>query len=175
MTYFPSDLDEFLNSAIEIDAPPLCWTPEIVGLRLIEAAIVIRHTVAHPGHRRIKGHWPDYRHDFEDILGRGEEARQEVLQRWGRSKPHYSAATIQRAEQAALWPLELLADREGACRILTGWATCKAARRPVSHLLRRKRWNRATFARKRADGLRRIAEALTARGVPVMMAEAVCT
>lgn len=157
-----------LNGFVHADAPTR-WTREIVAARVVEACIVISATT--PPERSPGNGWPSIVRDFQDMIGRGDEARSEVWDRWARSRPSYDADTMSRAEEAAGWPLRYLSGQDGAARVLMAWATRKAYGKPFAPVAKRKGWAMATVKRKRTAALDAITGGVSTSRVPIREAK----
>lgn len=153
---------------IEVEAPT-SWSPELVAARLIEAAKVAAST-SHPVRSPGSG-WPAILREYEDLIGRGAEARAEVWTSWASVRPSYSAETHSRALEALRWPSQYLHDQEGACRVVTAWATAKAGRVKLTVAFRRRGWSMSTVKAKRRVALDRISAGLNANRIPIREAQ----
>lgn len=150
-------------------AVPTSWTPEMVAARILESTKVVSTTI--PPNRSMGNGWPAIMREWDDYLGRGDEQRGEVWEQWGRTRPQYDAETMSRVDEAAHWPIRYLNGNEGASRVVMAWATARVAGMPVGALLRKTRWAPSTFRKRRADGLRIIAQALNTNRVRVREAQ----
>lgn len=153
---------------IEVD-DPTSWTPEIVALRLIEAAKVAAS--AYSPMRSPGNPWPAILRTWEDKLGYADQARQNVWDEWRAIKPTYDAQTHSRASEALRWPAQYLGGEEGCCRVLMAWATAKAARKKLTVAFRGRGWSMSTVKHKRRVALDRISTGLNANSIPVREAQ----
>jgi hypothetical protein len=146
--------------------PPIRWTPVHVRERLVEAfAIERRLPLARYGASGGRSTWPAMHHEFTDLIGWSDEARQAVWADWSRAKGAFPFE-VSRMEEAFDW-LPLLDDHIGERRCLAAWALLSARRQSLRRILQRKGWSRATFYRRVDSGAWRIADRLNAHGVAV--------
>jgi hypothetical protein len=146
-------------------SPPEQWSADWVQCRLIEAYSVERR-LPQLRRRAIAGAWPATVVEWEDILGRASEVRQQVLQSWEYSNSGVSAAELTRTEQAHDWLRVILAPHPTERLCLAHWATAIAYGRSVRSLLKRRRWSRSTFYRYVTAGARHRAGIAAARASP---------
>jgi hypothetical protein len=157
-------------STIAIDsrgsAPPQ-WSAAWVQRRLVEAYNVERKI---PGNLRggplIASAWPSMAVEWADLLGRADEARQQVFQNWEHARLGVSAQDISRMDEAQDW-LAILAPYPEERLCLCRWAAALAYRRSVSRLLMQQRWSKPTFYRRVTAGAYVIALELIRQGQPV--------
>lgn len=158
-----------LEGLISIDEPTQ-WDAGLVVGRLVEAMRVTAHTTF--GTKLNYGSsWPAYAPTWEDILGRGQEARADVWARWQSIKPQYDSAALSRTEEALGWVPRYLAKQDGAARVLMVYVTCKSARRPVQVEFRKRKWANSTCRAKKAMALEAIADGLNRDKVPIREAK----
>jgi hypothetical protein len=155
-------------STIAIDSPgsaPPQWSGSWVQRRLVEAYSVERRL---PMKRRrlLAGAWPPMLVEFQDVVGRADDARAEVWNSWECSNFGVSAEEIAQMDVAHNW-LRLLAcyPRERFC--LSQWATAIAYKRSLRRLLLERRWSRSTFYRYVTAGAHIIALELNRQSQPV--------
>jgi hypothetical protein len=156
-------------STISIDsrgsAPPQ-WSGSWVQRRLVEAYSVERRL---PGSRRrplIASAWPSMAVEWADLIGRADEARQQVFQSWESARLGVSAEDISRMDEAQDW-LAILAPYPEERLCLCRWAAAIAYRRSVARLLLQQRWSKPTFYRRVTAGAHVIALELIRQGQPV--------
>lgn len=125
----------------------ILWTPEAVGMRMIEAASVIATMPMRIGPKRDAGYWPQVLMIAQDLID--DETQERVLanprfngewvdfvdgptkrrlseniqSKWDRPSPPARLA-VSRAEEALHWPALYLADRPLLADALTLWAMC---------------------------------------------------
>jgi hypothetical protein len=156
-------------STITIDgqpvAPPAQWSSSWVQRRLVEAYSVERRLPASRRRLLIASAWPSMAVEFSDIVGRADQAREDVLQSWEYAKLGVSANDISRMEDAHAW-LGILAPYPEERRCLAQWAAAVAYRRSLRRLLLQRRWSGSTFWRRVTAGAYVIALELERRGTP---------
>lgn len=157
-------------STIAIDsqalAPPQ-WSGAWVQRRLIEAYSVERRLPQAQRRLLIASAWPAIKLEFADIVGRADEVRKEVFQRWEYARLGVSASDISRMEHAHDWLIILEPyPEERLC--LAQWAAAVAYRRSVSRLLMQRKWSKTTFYRQVGAGAHIIALELQRQGQPVL-------
>jgi hypothetical protein len=160
---------EFLGW-LEADAPQV-WSPPIVSARLVESMKVIANTTYGRPKTGFGSGWPTYVATWEDLIGRGDDARKELWISWSNIRPQYDAAALSRAEEAAAWIPKYLRNDDGAARVILAWATLTAARRPLQIEFRKRKWSMTTYRRKKADGLQKISDCLNRDRVLIREAE----
>lgn len=157
-------------SSIAIDnspaAVPLRWSGAWVQRRLIEAYSVERRLPESRRRLLIASAWPGMAVEFSDIVGRADQAREEVLQAWEYARLGVSASDIARMEQAHDW-LVILTPYPEERMCLSQWATAVAYRRSLRRLLLRRCWSRTTFYRHVTAGAHIIALKLERLRQPV--------
>ncbi len=144
---------------------PPTWIGPHVGLRLVEAFKTLSRMPM--GGAGVKsGVWPDYRHDWEDLLAqvntdadiKAQEARDQ-----NRARLMPTAEDVSRMEKAIVWPAHYLGSRPIICRIVQRVAVYRAVRGFDLDMLSRKMRKPADAVRRAnrngldaiADGLRR--------------------
>jgi hypothetical protein len=147
-------------------APPQ-WCASWVQRRLIEAYSVERR-LPQPRRRMISNAWPKPMTEWEDLIGRADSAREEILQSWEYANLGVSAADLTRMDAAHDWMLVILAPYPEERRCLSQWATAVAYRRSVRRLLVQRGWSRTTFYRYVTAGAHIVAMELRRQGVPVV-------
>jgi hypothetical protein len=158
-------------STIAIDtgeaiAPPR-WTGTWVQYRLIEAYSTERR-LPHPRRRALANAWPKHVVEFQDLLGRADDAREQVLDSWQHCDAGVSARDVSRMEAAHHWLLVILARHPQERLCLSSWAAAIAYRRSLRRLLVRRGWSRSTFYRYATAGALIIATELGRQGEPVV-------
>jgi hypothetical protein len=150
--------------ALDRDArtpPPAVWTPADVLGRLLEAYEIERRL---PGPRRQNAprgsSWPAITHEFADLAGWGDEAREAVWADWARARGAH-AYEVTRMEEAIGW-LRVL--DVGESRALEAWARAMATGASLRKVLVRLGYSRATLYRRRDEGAKRLARWLNERG-----------
>jgi hypothetical protein len=158
-------------STITIDSQPVAvpaqWSGSWVQRRLVEAYSVERRLPETRRRLLIASAWPSMAVEFSDVVGRADEARQQVFQSWEYAKLGVSAQDIARMETAHDW-LVILAPYPEERRCLAQWAAAVAYRRSLRRLLLQRRWSRTTFWRRVTAGAHVIAMELERQGQPVM-------
>lgn len=155
-------------STIAIDSQGLApsqWSGAWVQRRLIEAYSVERRLPATRRRLLIASAWPSMAIEFADIVGRADQAREEVLQSWEYARLGVSARDIARMEAAHDW-LVILARYPEERRCLAQWAAAVAYGRSLRRLLLQRRWSGTTFWRRVTAGAHVIALELERRGTP---------
>ena len=156
-------------STISIDSQPVAvpsqWSGSWVQRRLIEAYSVERRLPATRRRLLIASAWPSMAVEFSDVVGRADEARQQVFQSWEYAKLGVSAQDIARMEAAHDW-LAILAPYAQERLCLAQWAAAVAYGRSLRRLLLQRRWSGTTFWRRVTAGAYVIALELERRGTP---------
>lgn len=156
-------------STITIDSQPVAapaqWSGSWVQRRLVEAYSVERRLPESRRRLLIASAWPSMAVEWGDLIGRADEARQQVFQSWEYTKLGVSANDISRMEDAHAW-LGILAPYPEERRCLAQWAAAVAYGRSLRRLLLQRRWSRTTFWRRVTAGAYIIAVALERRGTP---------
>jgi hypothetical protein len=157
-------------STIAIDstsvAVPEQWSGSWVQRRLIEAYVTERR-LPRSRRRTIASSWPGMVVEFVDLVGRADDAREEILQSWEYSDAGISAHEITRMENAQDWLRLILAPYPEERLCLSAWAAAIAYRRSIRRLLVQRRWSRTTFYRYTTAGAHVIAIELRRQGLPV--------
>lgn len=148
-------------------AVPAQWSSSWVQRRLVEAYAVERRLP--PARRRllVASAWPAMQVEFQDVVGRADEARQEVFQSWEYARLSVSAKDISRMEEAHDWLLVILAPYPQERLCLAQWAAAVAYHRSLRRLLLKRQWSRSTFYRYVTAGAHVIACKLIQHGRPV--------
>lgn len=121
---------------------PTEWTPEHVGVRLIEAFEVLSRSVMRPGPRQYANGWPAMVHEFSDMV----DAQARTLAEKEKQQARVSRPTtdeLSRMEEALRWPMDHLAGRPLAADALMLWAYAKAGNRDMDGMLHHRK-KRAT-------------------------------
>lgn len=155
---FASDLKARVAALGEGDIPKE-WTPEHVGVRLIEAFEVLSRSGARVGPGRVGNGWPAMVHEFADMV----DAQARLLAE--KEKQHARAARptsdeVSRMYEALAWPMAFLADKALASDSLTLWAYARATGRDMDGMLSHRK-KRATA---KAEEMARRANALPHAG-----------
>lgn len=149
------------------DIAPAQWSASWVQQRLIEAYSVERR-LPQSRRRPITNAWPKVVPEFSDIVGRADDAREQVLDVWQNCNGGASAQELTRMETAHDW-LRIILARYPQERLCLGhWAAGIAYRRSLRRLLAQRRWSRSTFYRYAMAGALIIAVELRQQGEPVM-------
>lgn len=158
-------------TTIEIDAQaelaPAQWTAEWVQRRLIEAYSVERRLPL-SRRRTIANAWPSMVVEFADVVGRADDAREQVLQAWEYANVGVSTEDVSRMEEAQDWLRVILAPFPEERLCLSQWATAIAYRRSLRRLLAKRRWSRSSFYRYVTAGAHVVALELQRQGEPVV-------
>jgi hypothetical protein len=156
-------------STIAIDsrgsAPPQ-WSASWVQRRLVEAYAIERRLPEKRRRLLIASSWPGMVVEFVDLVGRAEQAREQVFQAWEYAGLGVSAHDVSRMEAAHNW-LAFLAPYPEERLCLARWAAAVAYRRSVGRLLMQRRWSKPTFYRRVTAGAHIIALELIRQGQPV--------
>jgi hypothetical protein len=132
-----SDLQERVDAIGEGDVPNE-WTPEHVGVRLIEAFEILRRSGGRVGPRQHANGWPAMVHEFADLV----DAQARMLAE--KEKAHARAVRptadeVSRMNEALRWPMAYLRGRPLAADALMIWAYAHAAGRELEPLLHRRK------------------------------------
>jgi hypothetical protein len=119
------------------------WSGSWVQYRLIEAYSVERR-LPQLRQRAAAGAWPATVVEWEDLIGRADSARQQVLQSWEYSNAGVSAAELSRMEEAHNWLRIILAPYPTERLCLAHWATAILSQKPPA--VETAPWSRSTFA-----------------------------
>jgi hypothetical protein len=153
-------------STIAIDsrgsAPPQ-WSASWVQRRLIEAYSVERRLPEKRRRLLIASAWPSMAVEWEDLLGRADQARERVFQSWEYARLGVSAQDISRMNEAQDW-LAILSPYPEERLCLAQWAAAVVYHRPLRRLLLQRKWSRTTFYRYVTAGAYVIALELERRG-----------
>jgi hypothetical protein len=154
--------------AIDSQSPPAPaqWSAAWVQRRLIEAYSVERR-LPRTRQRAFANGWPSMVVEFTDVVGRADEARQQILQDWEHAGAGVSAEEIGRMEDAHDWLRTILGHHPIERLCLAQWATAIAYRRSVRRMLAQRRWSRTTFYRYVTAGAHVVALELQRQGEPV--------
>jgi hypothetical protein len=156
-------------STIAIDSrgsAPAQWSGSWVQRRLIEAYSVERRLPEKQRRLLVASAWPSMAVEWEDLVGRADEARQQVFQSWEYARLGVSAQDIARMEVAHDW-LAILAPYPDERLCLAQWAAAVVYRRSLRQLLLRRQWSRTTFYRYVTAGSHIIALELQRQGQPI--------
>jgi hypothetical protein len=145
---------------------PAQWCGSWVQQRLIEAYAIERR-LPHKRPSKISNVWPAMQVEFSDIVGRADDAREEILQLWEYCYASVSAQEISRMEVAQDWLRIILAPYPQERLCLSAWAATIAYRRSLRRLMLQRRWSRSTFYRHVTAGAHVIALELKRQGCPV--------
>ncbi|HEX3412842.1 MAG TPA: DUF6362 family protein [Stellaceae bacterium] len=152
--------------ALDRDArtpPPAVWAPADVLGRLLEAYEIEGRLPAPRRQSAPRGSsWPAITHEFADLAGWGDEAREAVWADWARARGAHPYE-VTRMEEAMSW-LRVLDDAIGERRAVEGWARAMATGASLRKVLARLGCSRATFYRRRDEGAKRLAAWLNDRG-----------
>lgn len=151
--------------AVDSEAPvPAQWSAAWVQRRLVEAYMVERRM---PRTRRpTTNSWPAMQTEWEDLVGRAEEARHEVLDSWELLRCGVSAEEVSKMDAAQDW-LSLLKAYPEERMCLARWAAAIAYGVNLSQMLMERGWARTSFYRKVTAGSYIIALELERQGEPV--------
>jgi hypothetical protein len=154
--------------AIDSDLPlvPAQWSAAWVQRRLIEAYSVERR-LPRSRRRAISNAWPSMVVEFADVVGRADDAREQILQSWEYADASVSSEDVSRMEAAHDWLRTILGPHPQERLCLGQWATAIAYRRSLRRLLSQRRWSRTTFYRYVTAGAHVIALELRQQGEPV--------
>jgi hypothetical protein len=170
-------------AAYDSDGLLVSWTPESVGYRLIEAAVVFARTPARIGPAKMRTAWPATVVTAQDLVDEDTQARlmrfPHLIGDWesridAKTKAHMSREKqsewerpsdptpdqYSRAEEALSWPMQHLGDRPLIADAVTLWALCKATGASLRATLRQRAIDadKARFpARRHVANMRRAA------------------
>jgi len=164
--------DERWNPLEHVTAPeyvPPTWDGVHVGVRLVEAFKTLSKMPT-PGLSTKSGIWPEYRHEWADLLARAdgdpEIALADALGR-NRARLLPSRVDVGRMEIALIWPARYLGGRPLICRLVQRVAMLRAREYDLDRIARKLRAGSAQVRRRNRDGLDAIAAGLRRDGVPV--------
>lgn len=123
-------------AAVSDGEVPLDWTPEHVGVRLIEASRLLRNE-PRVGPRTNANGWPEYRLEFGDRTGSIEDGGADE-----KRKPA-TAEEASRMNEALRWPMDYLNGMALESEALMLWAYAKATGRDMDGMLHQRK-KRAT-------------------------------
>ena len=156
-----------------LDAPPLQWSPKIVGERLVEALRWARYAGGPVGPSGIRSGMPAFFLTPEERLEEGwdmvTKAEEDAAEAARRLRIAATPAQISAHEAALQWPaVYLVARHPESARVLGLWACCKVYKRPFDKALERRGvMSRAMAYRFRDRGLSIISVGLDRDGVPL--------
>jgi hypothetical protein len=158
-------------TTISIDSQPQTapaqWSGAWVQWRLV-AAYSVERRMPRLRRRPIASAWPATVVEWEDVIGRAEQARHEVWQSWELANAGVSADDVTAMEEAHDWLRVILKPYPTERLCLGQWATAIAYGRSVRRLLQQRRWSRTTFYRYVTAGAHVIAIELQCQGQPVV-------
>ena len=143
----------------------VAWTPEAVGLRLVESYRVMDRTPMSFGPKGAQGFWPGVVMSWEDLIDEKDKQRlmaayggeidwerwvdektirqlsrdraNEAEKRMKRSAP--TAAQYSRAEEAIRWPAVYLADQPLLADAISTFSACRGLKRSLDAHMRERR------------------------------------
>lgn len=125
-----SRMDAYAGLA-EGDAPRF-WTPELVGLRMIEAYEVISRLPSNWLPAKPRSLWPAYRQEWADLLD-PEAYRLRLIEEVKTDPP--GRDEMSRAEEALSWPMDHLHAHPLHADALMVWAGCLATGQSIRRKL----------------------------------------
>lgn len=162
------EVDRDSVSSFEGGAETDGWTAGLVEERLRAAIIIVQRTERRPGPKSFGRAWPDYQHDWEDLLAQQEKAdedKAEDAHDRNRVRLNFTSAQVTAAEQALGWPA-LYIPHEQVRRALCIWMFAKAMRvRSWQKLAQRRGMNKETAKARKAKAIQLIISGLSADGV----------
>lgn len=121
---------------------PNDWTPEHVGVRMIEAFDILQRSGARVGPRQHANGWPAMVHEFADMIDAQARALAEMEKQQARAaRP--TADELSRMNEALAWPMAYLDGRALASDSLMFWAYASATGRDMAGMLHHRK-KRAT-------------------------------
>lgn len=111
---------------------PSVWTPELVGLRMIEAYRVLARMPSSWGPRAPRNAWPAVLQEWEDLLDMS--AWRNRLAEEPKADPP-TKEEVSRADEALGWPMDHLADNRLHADALMVWASCLASGQSIKRRL----------------------------------------
>jgi hypothetical protein len=145
--------------AIGEGAIPTAWTPEHVGVRLIEAFEVLSRSGARVGPSQYGNGWPAMVHEFADMVDAQARALAEKEKQQARAaRP--TSDEVSRMNEALAWPMTYLDGRPLVSDALTLWAYASATGRDMAGMLNHRK-KRATA---KAEEMARRANAMPQAG-----------
>lgn len=139
-----SDLNERAQALTEV-GPPLAWTPEHVGARLVEAFDVLARSSTAIGPRQHANGWPAMIHEFADLVDAQARALAEKEKQQARSaRP--TADELSRMNEALAWPMAFLCGKPLQADALMLWAYATALGRDMSAMLLHRQKRAAALA-----------------------------
>lgn len=155
-------------STIAIDSrgevPPQ-WTAEWVRDRLVEAYSVERR-LPRENRRSVAQAWPPMMLEWQDVLGRADDVREQIWKSWENSNVAVSAEDISRMDTAHDWLRLILVSYPVERECLSRWAAARAYGGSLRRLLLKRGWSRTTFYRHVGAGAHIIALELKRRRIP---------
>jgi hypothetical protein len=148
---------------------PPQWDGPHVGLRMMEAfKTLARLPNSGIGHK--SGTWPDYRHEWEDLLaqqGADADVREQVAREQNRARLMPTAEDISHMEKVIGWPARYLHDNPRIARLVQRAAYFRARDLSLDIIARRLRRPPAMLRRDNQAGLDIIATGLRRDDEPV--------
>lgn len=162
MTLIPGNEWHPLDGAPAPEYVPPQWDGPHVGLRLIQAF----KTLAAMPNRTLTGigsYWPEYWHDWADLLAR-EEMEQAQKEQEARSQNRVrirpTAQEVSRMETAIVWPGRYLGSMPQVSRVVQRVAVARSRELDIGYVARRLRRNPKQVRAENRLGLDVIAEGL---------------
>jgi len=119
---------------------PKEWTPEYVGVRLLDAFDSLRRcSVGRIFPKDAEGFWPEVYRTHEDILGYAAEHRKDIESSIARNRARPGAIDLARMDEAIAWPAEHLRDNALLADAVTLWAFSTAVGADVRDILHRRK------------------------------------
>jgi hypothetical protein len=152
----------------EPEAPPPKWTGPHVARRLRESFATLER-LPNDNYRGLRGAWPPYRHEWEDLLAHlelDEQERAQAMQNRTRVSP--ARRDIAHMEQALYWPIQYLsAKHPHLCEAVNAVARAYALGRDAGSVARERGGCAETWRQRHDLGCELIARALQRDCVPV--------
>lgn len=146
---------------------PAQWTAAWVQRRLVEAYAIERR-LPQPRRPTAGSSWPPTAVEFQDLIGRADEARSQVLQSWESVRGGVSSDQVSKMEQAHEWLRTILAQYPHERLCLASWAMAIAYRRSVRRIMLQRRWSRSSYYRYVTAGAYIVAVELQREKLPVV-------
>jgi hypothetical protein len=149
--------------------PPF-WIGSHVGLRLVQAFKTLGKMPMSFGPRFGSGYWPQYRHEWEDLLAQEEAAKDDKQLRaeaFNRVRIPPTAIEVGNMETAIVWPARYLTSRPLIMRVVHRVAAGRARGQELEAIAYRMKRRAAAVRTMNRAGLDLIAAGLRRQGTAV--------
>jgi hypothetical protein len=134
---------------------PVAWTPEHVGVRLIEAFEILSRSGTRVGPGRVGNGWPAMVHEFADMVDAQARSLAEKEKQQARAaRP--TADELSRMNEALGWPMAYLDGKALAADSLMLWAYASATGRDMAGMLNHRRKRAVALAERMAQQRNRL-------------------